>query len=115
MLKFVPKIVDDFAATIRLATNYQLSGSGRSLLVEPLENHQRKSWKQGHRVRQHRTNGLVPHYALDEVRKSAQLGSAIPWPVAFSAVPTDHILLVLTRIPSDSAPQTKDGCIAQFR
>lgn len=85
------------------------------LLVEPLANRQRESREQGHRVRQHHANALLPHNAVDEALKCARLGSAIHWAAATPAVSADNVLPARTGSYSDPTPQIKDGCIVEFR
>src|ERR1700722_12239304 len=82
------------AATNRIwrPPNRELSDRGRGLLVEPLANRQRESREQGHRVRQHHANALLPHDAVDEALKCTRLGSAIPWAAATPAMSADTVL-----------------------
>ena len=71
-------------------------------------------WLTLYRVRQHRTNALLPHDAVDKAQESARLGAAIPWDAAFPAMPTDHVLLGLAGSSGDAAPQVKHVCVVQF-
>ena len=105
------------AATNRIwrPPNRELSDRGRGLLVEPLANRQRESREQGHRVRQHHANALLPHDAVDEALKCTRLGSAIPWAAATPAMSADNVLPALTSGASDSTSQIKDGSIVEFR
>jgi hypothetical protein len=110
MLKFVRKTENASARHIWRPTNTELSGGGRSLLVEP-----RRIIKgnRGNRVIQCGSIALilfVPHLASDEVRKSAGLVAAISGAAASSAVPADRVLLVLARYSSDQTPQIKNSC-----
>lgn len=97
------------AATNRIwrPPNRELSDRGRGLLVEPLANHQRESREQGHRVRQHHANALLPHNAVDEALKCARLGSAIPWAAATPAVSADNVLPAHTGSSGDPTPEAK--------
>jgi len=91
--------------------NSELHDSGRSLLVEPLANHQRESREQGHRVRQHHTNALLSHDAVDEVYQGARLGAAIFWNAAISAMPSDNVLPALTDSAGDPTPPVPSSSV----
>ena len=65
-------------------------------------------------MRQHHTNALLPHDAVDEVHKCARLGATIPWTAAIPAMPTDNVLPALAGSADDSTLQIKDGCIVGF-
>src|SRR5215469_15045425 len=113
VLKFV-SIQRPFPYGIQPAPDSEFLSGGRSLLAEPLANHQRESWEQGHRVRQHHANALLSDYAFDEAYKPAKLGSPIARGAAFTALSADHLLFALAGSSGDPTPWIEGSGIFRF-